>query len=557
MKIVQIFFEIIGSLGLLMYGMKMMSDGIQKSAGPALHRILGIMTSNRFAAVFTGMAVTMIIQSSSATTVMVVSFVNAGLLTLTQSIGVVFGANIGTTITAWIVALLGFKFKIALIAVPIFGIGFIISNLKKFKLRDHGEALMGFGLLFLGLSMLSATMPTINADQVGFLSKFSGYGLGARLIGVLAGTILTVVIHSSSAATAIIITMAFNGVLSFEFAAAMILGSNIGTTVDAVLASVGTKVNARRTALVHVLFNASGTILAIIFMVPLVKLVYVLIPGGENAGDITTRLAMLHTVFNVICTLLFIPFVNQLAALTERLILPKPNETPEFYHFEFEKQGNRENAEGRLLRVKKEVADMAELTKKMFFTLQKGFSNRTREFIANEFEHIENREEYADQMRDQISLYLVEFRQLSISEETRQEISKMMNIVDELESLTDDISSVAHSIKRSIDKNMKFSTNSIDRLIPCLVQVQNFLEFVSGHIYTALTDEEMQQAQMLEDSIDHFRKQLKKRARKQIEKGGDVKTELLYIDIVRKIEKMGDRAYAISECLAGKVQVAM
>ncbi|OJF77228.1 MAG: phosphate:sodium symporter [Treponema sp. CETP13] len=552
MKTVQIIFQIIGSLAFLMYGMQMMSEGIQKSAGPALHRALGIMTSNRFTAVFTGMAVTMIIQSSSATTVMVVSFVNAGLLTLKQSVGVIFGANIGTTITAWIVALLGFKFKISLVAVPVFGIGFVISRSKKLKLRDYGEALMGFGLLFLGLSLLSSAMPKVGAGQISFLSKFSGYGLTARLIGVLAGALLTVLIHSSSAATAIIITMAFNGVLSFEFAVAMVLGSNIGTTIDAVLASIGTKVNARRAALVHVLFNVSGSLLAIVFMIPLVKLVNVLIPGGQS-GDITTRLAMLHTVFNVLCTLLFIPFVNQLAALTERLVSPRENETPEFYHFEFETQGNRENAEARLIRVKKEVSDMTALTIKMFKTLQSNLVNPTRDFITNEFIEIEKGEEFADQMRDQISAYLVEFRQLPISEETQIEISKLLHIVDKLESLTDDIFSVAHSIKSSINKQMTFSQGSMDRLIPCLVQVQKFLDFVFNHMNTDLTEEEMQQAEIIEESIDHFRKQLKKRARKQIEKGADVKTELLYIDMIRKIEKMGDRAYSISEDLAGRI----
>jgi phosphate:Na+ symporter len=557
MKTVQIILQLIGSLAFLMYGMQKMSEGIQKSAGSALHRALEIMTSNRFTAVFTGMAVTMLIQSSSATTVMIVSFVNAGLLTLKQSIGVIFGANIGTTITAWIVALLGFKFKISLVAVPIFGIGFIISHTKKIQFGDQGEALMGFGLLFLGISMLSSAMPSINAGQVSFLSKFSGYGLVARLIGVLAGAILTVIIHSSSASTAIIITMAFNGVLSFEFAAAMVLGSNIGTTIDAVLASIGTKVAARRAALVHVLFNVTGTFLAIIFMVPLVKLVYVLIPGGEQAGDIATRLAMLHTVFNVICTLLFLPFVNQLAAVTERLVKPRKNEISDVYRLEFESQSNRQNAEGRIIRIRKEISDMTELTNNMFFTLQKGFSNRTKDFIINEFVQIEKREDYADQMRDQISSYLVEFRQLSISEEIQHEISKMIHIVDELENLTDDISSVAHSIKRSIEKNMVFSEGSISRLVPFLVQVQNFLLFVANHINSALTEEEMEKAELLEQSIDHFRKQLKKRARKQIEKGGDVKTELLYIDIVRKIEKMGDRAYSISEDLAGKVPMGM
>ncbi|HZK19454.1 MAG TPA: Na/Pi cotransporter family protein, partial [Treponemataceae bacterium] len=505
MSIVQIVFQVVGSIAFLMFGMQMMSEGIQKSAGSALHRILGVMTSNRVASVFTGVAVTMLIQSSSATTVMVVSFVNAGLLTLKQSIGVIFGANIGTTVTAWIVALFGFKFKITLLAVPVFGIGFIIASAKQATFRNYGRALMGFGLLFLGLSMLTNAIPTVNTEGVHFLSRFSGYGLKARLIGILAGAILTVVVHSSSATTAIIITMAFNGVLEFEFAAAMVLGSNIGTTIDAVLASLKTKVAARRAALIHVLFNVSGTVLAVFFMVPLIKLVYLIVPGGENAGDITTRLAVLHTIFNVLCTLVFLPFVNQLAALTERLVKPGLHETPDIYHFKFESQSNRENLEGRLIRVKKEISDMTQLTKEMFTTLQGGFIDRTPVFLENDFVYIEERENYADQMRDQISLYLVEFRQLSISEDIQKEISKMIHIVDELESLTDDIFSVAHSVKRSINKKMKFSKKSIDKLLSGLVQVQSFLDFVANHINTALTKEEMEKAEIYEDSIDEFR----------------------------------------------------
>ncbi len=319
MAVVSIIFQIIGSLGFLLYGMKMMSDGIQKTAGEKLHKVLGYMTGNRFLAVLTGLFITMIIQSSSATTVMVVSFVNAGLLTLTQSIGVIFGANIGTTITAWIVSLIGFNFNLTAFAVPAFGIGFFLTFIKNWKKQGLGETIMGFGILFLGLDMLSHALPAIDADTISFLSAFTDRGALSTLIGILAGGLLTVIIHSSSASTAIIITLAFRGLLPWEFSAAMVLGSNIGTTIDAVLASIGTKVSARRAALVHVLFNVIGTILAAVFMRPLLTFVEFLVPGPVESS-ITTHIAMLHTVFNVLCALLFLPFVKQLAALTERII---------------------------------------------------------------------------------------------------------------------------------------------------------------------------------------------------------------------------------------------
>ena len=303
----------------------MMSDGIQKSAGKSLHKVLGLITSNRFFAVLTGMFITMIIQSSGATTVMVVSFVNAGLMTLAQSVGVIFGANIGTTITAWIVTLFGFSFSISSLAIPIFGIGYLcifIKKIKKLNLTNMGEVLMGFALLFLGLDLLKNAIPGINAENAGFLVTLNNGSFLSLLAGIGISALFTMLLHSSSAVTAIVITMATQGLLSWEFSAALVLGSNIGSTIDAVMAAIGTKVNARRTALVHVLFNVSGTILAIVFLNPLLDFVDFIIPG-DVMSNIAVHIAMLHTIFNTACTILFIPFVNQIAALAERIIKPK------------------------------------------------------------------------------------------------------------------------------------------------------------------------------------------------------------------------------------------
>ncbi|HOE07537.1 MAG TPA: Na/Pi cotransporter family protein, partial [Treponemataceae bacterium] len=351
MKIISSLFQLIGSLGFLLYGMKLMSDGIQKSAGKSLHKVLGLMTSNRFFALLTGVFITTIIQSSSATTVMVVSFVNAGLLTLAQSIGVIFGANIGTTITAWIVALFGFKFKIAALAIPVFGIGYILYSIKKLNKKTIGEALMGFGLLFVGLDLLGKVM-TFDAEQVLFLQHLTGNGYLSILAGVLAGLVITMLIHSSSASTAIILTMSYNKLLPWEFAAAMVLGSNIGTTIDAVLASIGTKVNARRAALIHVLFNVIGSVIAIILFKPFLLVVDFIVPGPVESS-ITTHIAMLHTVFNVMNSLLFLPFVNQLAFLSEKIITPKKGETPDVYKLDFIPPGMKESYEAYIIRAEK------------------------------------------------------------------------------------------------------------------------------------------------------------------------------------------------------------
>ncbi|HIW37123.1 MAG TPA: Na/Pi cotransporter family protein [Candidatus Treponema faecavium] len=541
-------FQLIGSLGFLLYGMKMMSDGIQKSAGESLHRVLGLMTGNRVFAVLTGLFITMIIQSSSATTVMVVSFVNAGLLTLKQSIGVIFGANIGTTITAWIVSLFGFNFDISLFAIPVFGIGYFLTFIKRIHKETIGEAFMGFGLLFLGLDLLSSTMPEMSADNMSFLAQFTDNGALSIGIGILAGLILTVLIHSSSASTAIILTMSYNKMLPWEFAAAMVLGSNIGTTIDAVLAAIGTKVNARRAALIHVLFNVAGTVLAVIFFHPLLALVDMLVPGPVE-DSITTHIAMLHTVFNLSNTIIFLPFTTQIARLTERLIKPKSDETPDVYHLDFTDPGLKGNAAAYLMRAEKEIADMTEVVARMFSRINDGINNRTKAFLDQHMQELAKEESYADQMKEGISNFLVHCMDLPINDKQRANISDMLRIVDDLESMTDDCYTVALLLQRSIDKHMSFAQEDMERLNPYVDLAKQFVHFIKDNINKHFDEERLRQAQNLEDQIDLFRKNLKRVARKRLEKGADVKSELLYIDLVRNIEKIGDRAFSISETL--------
>lgn len=546
MRIVTVIFQLAGSLALLMYGMKMLGEGIQKSAGNSLHRFLTVMTSNRFAAVFTGCFITMIIQSSGATTVMVVSFVNAGLITLQQSVGVIFGANIGTTVTAWIVALFSFQFNIAAAAIPVFGVGYLIKYVRKIKKESAGEALMGFGLLFLGLDFLSALSP--GADNAAVLNVFQNNGTVSILLGMLGGLLITAIIHSSSAATAVILTLCRNGVLHWEFAAAMVLGCNIGSTIDAVLASMGTKANARRAALVHVLFNVAGSILAFIFFRPLLALVDFITPGTVMQ-TLPSHVAMLHTLFNVLSTLLFLPFTSQIALLTEKLIKTEPNEIPGEYRLDFISSGIKESVEPHIIRAEKEISDMIMLAIAMFARIREGFSDRTERFISQQMEFIEEREEYADQMQEQLSLYLYKCTELPVTERQRNNLAAMLHIVDEIENITDDCCSIAIHLKRSIEKNMQFDKADMDALQPYVDLVEQLLNFVNAHINRPLSPEEMAQAAETENKIDSFRKELKKVARKRLEEGADVKAELLYIDLVRNIEKIGDRAYSISEAL--------
>lgn len=548
-NILYIFFQLLGALGFLLYGMKLMSDGIQKSAGKSLHRVLGLMTGNRFFAMLTGMFITMLIQSSGATTVMVVSFVNAGLLSLTQSVGIIFGANIGTTITAWIVAFFGFNFKISLMAIPVFGIGYLLTNLKKLKKQNVGEALMGFGLLFLGLDLLSKSIPTLDASNVGFLAAWTDMGVISIVIGIIAGMAITVLLHSSSASTAIILTMSHNGLLPWTFAASMVLGSNIGSTIDAVIAAWGTKVNARRAALIHVMFNVTGTVLASIFLHPLLILVDALVPGPVDE-HITYHIAMLHTVFNVINTMIFLPFAGQIAALAERIIKPKDDETSEVYKLDFVETGAKENAAAYIIRAEKEIEDMTGVVIRMFDRIAKGFSQRSMEFVETQMEPLTQEEDYADQMQEQLTNYLVRCSQLPMSDKLKNNVSVMLRIVDDLENMTDDCYTMGLLLQRSIEKEMIFAEEDMVRLHPYIDLAHRFLDFIRVNINQHMNEEQLSVAQVLEDQIDLMRKNLKKLARKRLESGANVKAELLYIDLVRNVEKIGDRAFSISEALA-------
>lgn len=549
MTVINTLCQLVGSLGFLLYGMRMMSDGVQKSSGEKLQRTLGHLTGNSFYGLMTGMAVTMIIQSSGATTAMVVSFVNAGLLTLKQSLGVIYGANIGTTITAWIVSFFGFNFKIADFAIPVFGVGFFLTMSKKSQTKNIGEAIMGFGALFLGLSWLSDVF-SFDPSQLGFLEQIQDYGILSILISFVIGIAITALMHSSSAFSAIVITMAYNNIITWETAAAMTLGSNIGSTIDAVLASIGTSPDARRSAVVHVLFNTIGTIVALIFFTPLLNLVTFLSAGA----NIAIRISVLHTVFKAITTLLFMPFANQVMALARLFV--KDNGTKQdssTYRLDFqEAAGVKDNIAAHIVRLEKEISDMANVAGTMVSRIKKGIVERNQDFIDSDFELVKREEDYCDQMHEQIVSYILNCEKLPVTGKQRSHLARMIQITEDLESMTDECLSVTMLIKRSIDKEMEFVKDDMDKLVPYVDMAQDFLTFVCGNINRHLDKEKLAYAANLENQIDAVRKELKKLARKRLEKGADVKTELLYIDIVRQIEKIGDHAFSISEQLSAE-----
>lgn len=545
MNVVQPILELVGSLGFLLYGMKLMSDGVQQSAGEKLQRALSVLTGNRFMSLLTGLIVTMIIQSSGATTVMVVTFVNAGLMTLTQSVGVIFGANIGTTITAWIVSIFGFNFKISAFAIPVFGLGYFLSILKKGAYKNWAEAIMGFGMLFLGLSGLS---DVFTPEQLGWLFKIQGSGVFAILFGFVVGIIITALLHSSSAFSAIVITMAYNGLVSWELAAAMTLGSNVGSTIDAILASMGTSADSRRAALIHVMFNVFGTVLALIFFKPFLEIVMFVTPGRENS-NIAIRISMLHTVFKTLSTIIFLPLQNPIVKLTQLIIKDDKETESKTFKLEFTEFLGKESAPTHIIQAEKAIADMTDVVSDMFDKIQIGVTKRNIEFIEDYRQQSIDAENYVDQMHEQITHYLIKCQSLHITEKQLNHISGMIQIVDELENMSDSCYATLMLINRSIEKKMKFPQEDMERLLPYLELVRQFLQFIRRNINNQITPEKLELARELEDGIDAFRKDLKKVARKRLEGGADVKSELLYIDVIRRIENIGDNCFNISENL--------
>lgn len=542
--------RILGSLGLFLFGMKIMSEGIQKTAGDRLQRILNFMTGNRFAAVLTGLAITAIIQSSSATTVMVVSFVNAGLLTLFQAIGVIMGANIGTTITAWIVSLIGFNLNVSALALPAIGIGFILYMAIKWKLKDQGEAILGFGILFLGLDFLTKALPKIDYESIAFIASVSNLGFLSEMIGALVGVGVTLIVHSSSASTAIFITMAFNGVVDFPMAAAMILGANIGTTVDALLASIGTKAVAKRAALVHILFNIIGSVWVLILFRPFLQFVDFITPGTPTGSGITTHLAMLHTIFNTVNAVVFLPFIRPFERLVTFLIKDDPKEIQVVYRLPYTTASIQETPELQVPRAVKEIKDLAVLVQGMFEQFQAALQAKHAGTVDDLVDKLKEKEDYADQMREQISRFLIECTRAQLSPRTEQRVAQLLRIVADLEDMTDDCYSLSLTLQRSYHKKLVFNRKELDALEPYILLVRDFLAFVREHLGASLSVEDLEHAKILEEKIDQFRSKLKKLARKNIESGADVKTELLFIDLVRRIEKLGDYSYSITESLS-------
>jgi phosphate:Na+ symporter len=550
LDIVVICFKLLGALGLFMYGMQLSSDGIQRAAGDRLQGTVNFMTKNRFMAVFTGALVTVLIQSSSATTVMVVSFVNAGLLTLLQAIGVIMGANIGTTLTGWIIAGVGVqKFSIALIAVPLFGIGYFMSLMKKKgdAFVSYGEGLMGFALIFLGLEYLSKAIPDPSPDALLFLQDFSNKGELAILVCVLVGTVFTMLINASSATLAIVIGLSAKGIITFEMAAAITLGANIGTTFDSFLVSLGANTNGKRAAWAHILFNVFGTVWVLFVFRPFLTLVDWITPGPINPETAGAHIAMLHTLFNLANTIVLLPFVKQYAALVSKLIKAKPSED-ELSKLQYKPAMLLSSPELNIAQARSDITELARVSESLFDRLRAELPD-TKVWTPENLEYYERYSAYAVAMREGLSKFLIEIARQDISDKTRDNIGILLRMVNDFENVCSSCVTIAAMQEKAARKKLVFGEDELKQLEPFTLLVHEFLDFVKIRLDKPLGEEDLALAVEFENRVDACRADLKRLARKRIKSGYDVKAELQYIDLIRHIEKIGDYTYSVAVTL--------
>ena len=564
-------FTLIGALGMFLYGMNLMSSGLQKTAGHRLRRFLEAMTSNSFKRVTTGLGITALIQSSSATTVMVVGFVNAGLLTLTQAVGVIMGANIGTTITAWLISLLGFKADISILAVPLMAIGFILSISKKEKYKNISEFIIGFALLFLGLSLMKNSVPDLKQtpEVLSFITEWANYGFGSVLIFLAVGTVLTLVLQSSSATMALTLIMMSLGWIPFSMAAAMVLGENIGTTITAnIAASVGSP-NARRAALSHTLFNVFGVIWALIFFKPFLALVGeiitwlgypnptqiiydgTMVAGSDDSTAALYGVSMLHTLFNTINTCLLVGFTPLIVKIVTSAIKVKPEVNEETFKLKYINAGPMGTAELAVSQAHNEIIHFAETSRKGFELVKTAINAATEEDFEKCRTKLIEYEELADKIQFEIASFLNEIPTDSISEDTNSNLRTMYKIIGELESLGDSGEAISRIIARRNIHHKKFTDKQLERINSLHsvvdkaygIMIDNIIAKPSGQV-------ELRRATDCESEINELRNMLREEEILKIEKNEtDYQSSAYYIDLISEMERMGDYIINVSEAL--------
>lgn len=571
MGILQIF-TLLGALGMFLYGMNLMSSGLQKAAGDRLRGFLSAMTSNPFKGVLTGLGITSIIQSSSATTVMVVSFVNAGLLTLAQAIGVIMGANIGTTVTAWMVSWLGFKADISVLAVPMMLFGFLFSNSKKDQRKNIGELIIGFSLLFLGLSFMKESVPDLRETPqvLEFVRNWSSYGFGSVLLFLAFGTILTLVLQSSSATMAITLIMLSMGWIPFEMACAMVLGENIGTTITAnIAASVG-NTQAKRAAMSHTIFNVFGVIWALILFKPFLGLVGFItenifgVPNPAAEGFAVTDpnspegtaalygLSMLHTLFNLTNTLILVWFTKSIAKAVSWIIKAPKNQEKEVFRLQYISAGPLATPELSVEQAFEEIINFARISKNGADYAK----NAINEADSDKFEELRKKlvkyEEISDRIEYEIATFLNKVSAEEISESTSVKIKAMYKIIGELESLGDSGETLSRILSRKNIHKKEFDSESIKNLNAMADAVNATYDVMIENLTAARKGElvEISNAYNAEDRLNTLRNNLRDSVIENIDsKGDNYQASVYFIDIINTYEQMGDFMINVSQDL--------
>ena len=565
---------------MFLYGMNLMSSGLQKAAGDRLRGFLSAMTSNPFKGVLTGLGITSVIQSSSATTVMVVSFVNAGLLTLAQAISVIMGANIGTTVTAWLVSWLGFKADISILAVPLMALGFILSISKKGKRRNISELIVGFSLLFLGLSLMKNSVPDLSStpEVLSFIKGWQGYGFGSVLIFLVFGTILTLVLQSSSATMALTLIMLNMGWIHFDMACAMVLGENIGTTITANIAAAVGNSSAKRAALAHTIFNVFGVIWALATFPYFLKLIGMITSGifgipnpaaegfevivekGPDGIPVQTDtqtsalygLSMLHTLFNTINTLILIWFIPVIQKIVCSVIKDSKKKEDEAFRLKYISAGPLATPELATEQALKEIIHFAEISRNGLGYVRSAINepdpDKFEEFRAKLVKY----EEISDRIDYEIASFLNAVSTEEISVSTSYKIKAMYKIIGELESLGDSGEAISRVLSRKNIHKKSFDSDSLKKLNSMVNLVDKAYETMIENLISADkgTLDDIANACAAEDQINNQRNFLRDEEIENLESGKkNYQTSVYYMDIVNELEKMGDFMINISQDL--------
>lgn len=556
------FLILIGSLGLFIFGMKIMSDGLQRTAGEKLRKMLGSITSNRFKGVITGFMSTSIVQSSSVTTVMTVSLVNAGLINLRQSAGVMMGANIGTTITAWLVLLLGFKVSVSSYALVLIALGAPLLFMTFRRSKDLANSIIGFAILFIGLQFLKEAVPNLDKDSalVQFFVNYKDIPFLSNLMFVGLGALVTIVIQSSSAAMALTLTMVSKGIIPFEVACAMVLGENIGTTITAEIASSIGNVHAKRSARIHSLFNIVGVTWMLIIMPLFLEIIGFIIGQShgltfdpENTAMANEGIALFHTLFNSANVLLLIGFVPYLVNIAEKSVKSK-GEADEEFKLDYITAGGVALPEVAILEAKKEVAKFGEVTTRMNSFIRSLLNDQDKKTRNKMFNKIKKYEEITDRVEVEVATYLDNVSTQEVSQEASSQIRSMLSITNDLERIGDIYYQMAKTIERKDDNKIYFLPEQRENLNNLLDAVDKAFNEMNANLNSEYGHISLENAKKYELEINQIRNNLRKSYLEQAEKGEfKFQPGIMYNDLFSSCEKVGDHIINVSEAVAGEI----